>query len=370
MPLEFLSEENFKNYLSKITDKVIQLISNYEPKKDHEKNKIDQIINNIHKRIFKLNLHELNFLLKAPDKLWVPYILFRYDFNRLANEHIYTKFPLYLLIEPTSICNLRCVMCFQSDKSFGSEKSFMGRMNMDLFKNIVDQAVEGGTKAVTLASRGDPSLNKSIEEMLDYMNGKFLELKLNTNGILLTEKMSRSILKNQVTDLVFSIDSYEKENYEQIRRKAKFEKVVSNIKSFMNIRKNEFPNHRTTVRVSGVKVDERQDRKKYNDFWAELVDYTGLVDMQTRWDTYNNETLPSDQLLPCGDLFERMYIWWDGTVNPCDVDYKSTLALGNVKFQSIKDIWNGDAYTKLRKKHLYGKRSDYKVCGQCDAWTK
>ena len=44
-------------------------------------------------------------------------------------------------------------MCFQADKSFGDQKSFMGRMSMDLFKNIIDQAEKGGTKAITLASR-------------------------------------------------------------------------------------------------------------------------------------------------------------------------------------------------------------------------
>ena len=46
----------------------------------------------------------------------------------LTEGKIITDFPLYLLIEPTSICNLRCVMCFQTDKSFGAEKKFMGRI--------------------------------------------------------------------------------------------------------------------------------------------------------------------------------------------------------------------------------------------------
>ena len=82
--------------------------------------------------------------------------------------------------------------------------------------------------------------------------------------------------------------------------------------------------------------------------------------MLTRWDTYNNDLLPDEKLLPCGDLFERMYIWWDGTVNPCDVDYKSTLALGNVKIETIKEIWNGKAYSELREAHLSGSRSKYK----------
>ena len=76
--------------------------------------------------------------------------------------------------------------------------------------------------------------------MLDYMNGKFLEIKLNTNGILLSDDISRCILKNEVTDLITPIDSYEKENYEKIRRKARVDKVIANIERFMEIREKNF----------------------------------------------------------------------------------------------------------------------------------
>lgn len=331
--------------------------------------KNDKNLINLHQKGFTLSLNELEYLSKAPRKLWIDYLLFRHTFQNLALKKDNTPFPLYLLIEPTSICNLRCVMCFQTDKTFSSEKSFMGRMNLDLFKKIIDQAHAGGTKAITLASRGDPTLNKDLDSMLQYMKGKFLEVKLNTNGILLTEELSRSILANEVTDLVFSIDSYERDNYEKIRRKAKFDKVVNNIKSFIKIRDEEFPINRTTVRVSGVKVDHKQDNHKFNQFWSELVDFNVLVELQERWDTYNNSELTSNELMPCGDLFERMYIWWDGKVNPCDVDYKSTLEVGNLNHNSIREIWNGPSYEKIRKKHLNGLRNEYSVCARCDSWT-
>ena len=137
----------------------------------------------------------------------------------------------------------------------------------------------------------------------------------------------------------------------------------------MKIRDEEFPNHRTTVRVSGVKVDKTQDKRKFNQFWAQIVDYNVLVDMQERWDTYNNSVLPNEMLLPCRDLFERMYVWWDGKVNPCDADYKSTLEVGNVNQQTIREIWNGSNFSELRKKHLQGSRSEISVCSKCSMYT-
>ena len=93
------------------------------------------------------------------------------------------KFPVYMLIEPVSACNLRCVMCFQIDKTF-TKKPYMGTMSLETFKKVVDEAVAGGTKAITMASRGEPLMHKKLPEMLEYAKGKFFEIKLNTNGTI------------------------------------------------------------------------------------------------------------------------------------------------------------------------------------------
>ena len=45
-----------------------------------------------------------------------------------------------------------------------------------------------------------------------------------------------------------------------------------------------------------------------------------------------------------------MFIWWDGKINPCDVDYKSKLSVGNVMNKKIDYLWNSDFYNNLRKK--------------------
>ena len=32
--------------------------------------------------------------------------------------------------------------------------------------------------------------------------------------------------------------------------------------------------------------------------------------------------------VPCSELWSRLFIWWDGKVNPCDYDYKSVFQNG------------------------------------------
>ena len=65
----------------------------------------------------------------------------------------------------------------------------MGMMDLDLFKNVIDE-VEGNIESITLASRGEPTLNRSIDKMLEYCNDKFLGMKINTNASLLTDKIT------------------------------------------------------------------------------------------------------------------------------------------------------------------------------------
>ena len=83
-----------------------------------------------------------------------------------------------------------------------------------------------------------------------------------------------------------------------------------------------------------------------------------------RWDTYFNETTPNLHT-PCELLWERMYIWHDGKVNPCDADYKSYLSYGNVKNFSIKELWINKQMSELRKNHLTSNRHKHLPCDRC-----
>ena len=55
----------------------------------------------------------------------------------------------------------------------------MGVMDFDFFKNVVDEADRIGVGAITIASRGEPTLHKKIKEMIDYVSTKKIYLRLN-----------------------------------------------------------------------------------------------------------------------------------------------------------------------------------------------
>ena len=316
---------------------------------------------------FPINKHIELMVIKNQKniKKIIKYIIFRYKFYIAGKKKINLGYPPYLLIEPVSTCNLRCPFCFQTDKSF-TKKPFMGVIDFDFFKKVVDQADKLGVGSITLASRGEPTMHKKYIEMLEYINQKenIHEVKTNTNGTYLNEEICHAIFKSNVTQVVISSDHYIKEDYERLRLGSNFEKVVENVDMLFNIRKKFYPDSLTEIRISGIDNERNLDRNKFKNFWIKRCDHVTAGFPLERWNTYENTPLPKITDA-CENLWDRMYVWFDGKVNPCDADYKSYLSYGNAKEYSLKELWNNKIISKTRKEHQQKNRNKINPCDRC-----
>lgn len=291
------------------------------------------------------------------------YLWYRYRYEIYPQRKLLDSFPPCLQIEPASVCNYRCVFCYQTDREFTNRRNGqMGTMTLDLFKQIIDQA-EGSCEAVTLASRGEPLLCPDIETMLAYARGKFLAMKLNTNASLLTERLCHAILETELNTVVFSADAAVEPSYGQLRVGGRLEPVLANVRQFHEIRQRHYSGSRTITRVSGVNVDGASSMDDMEAFWGGIVDQVAFVAYNPWENTYQRPV--NDIPTPCSDLWRRMFVWWDGTINPCDVDYRSTLAAGQAREHRLSDVWQGERYTALRTAHLQRQRSGVSPCNRC-----
>ena len=307
---------------------------------------------NVVKEIQSLNLNQV-----------AKYLVHRYRYEIHPQLRISDDFPPYLQIEPTSICNYRCVFCYQTDNKFNKRSTgYMGHMKLDTFKLLIDQA-EGNIEFISLASRGEPLLCPDFEKMILYTKNKFYNLKINTNASLLDEKMSYAILESGVKTLVFSADAADSTLYSKLRVNGKLEKILKNIEQFQKIRMKDFPKSKIITRVSGVKVNKQQNLSEMEKYWGDLVDQVAFVDYMPWENVYESKF--SKVSHPCSDLWRRMFVWWDGKVNPCDVDYKSKLSMGYIKNTNISEIWKSDSYKKLRHQHESKLRKDTSPCNRC-----
>jgi len=307
------------------------------------------------------------YLKKHKDNLSLVfrYLAFRLKFYLSSSQLLKIDHPPYLLIEPVSTCNLRCPFCYQTDLSF-TKKPYMGTMDFELFKKVIDEADDIGVGAVTIGSRGEPSLHKQICDFINYLGDKknIFEKKFITNATKLNEQLAETLLEKNINIIQISADHFIKKDYEELRLKSNFEEIVKNVDHLFESRKSRYPNSISEIRVSGVDARKNLDRAAFKDFWIKRSDHVSAGYPVERWDTYLNEPHP-DLNTPCQQLWDRMYIWFDGKTNPCDADYKSYLSFGNVKNDTIKNVWNSHKINTLRNDHLNKKRKKVVPCDRC-----
>ena len=88
----------------------------------------DEIINYLKKDLFEngnnnrpkfeLSPNIVKEIFSLEDKDILRYLLHRYRYDIYPQIFMMDDYPPYLQIEPTSMCNYRCVFCFQTNKDF------------------------------------------------------------------------------------------------------------------------------------------------------------------------------------------------------------------------------------------------------------
>lgn len=280
-------------------------------------------------------------------------------------------FPRYLEIESYDGCNLNCVMCPLGKDIYDGG----GGIPMELFDKIVEQLKDYSEwiKLVCLSRNGEPLLNKNIAKMVKKLKEAGIKrVNFSTNATALTEKRSKELLNAGLDEIRFSIDGHSKEVFEKVRKDANYEKVIKNCLNFIKFR-NEL-DARTQVQIRFVEQEANTaEISDWKNFWLSKVKPTDIV-ASKKMHSWGNK-LESfegkiDEKLnkPCISPFSTLEILHDGTVPLCGCDYKPTVVLGNVKNNSLLEIWNSEKFRKIRDHHSSGNRNKINICVGCKIW--
>lgn len=292
------------------------------------------------------------------------FLEYRKNWEEWPKKFYVGEFPLHLDIELAGFCNLRCPFCAMRQKSIDcGPKSFM---TPETFKKVIDEGAEHGLCAIKLNSceRGEPLLNKNLPEMVSYAKKKgIMDVYFNTNAVLLSGDIGKKLIEAGLDRISISFEGIDKDFYEKSRVGASFDKVVKNIKDFIQLRK-EMGAKKPLVRVQTVALPELAPRiNEYKEFWEKIADEVSFIDYRDY--SQNRDILVSDWTCPF--LWQRMLITWDGTISFCQLDYFDSLELGNInKGDSIRAAWKSDMMNKVREIHKIGLSHQIKLCDTCD----
>ncbi len=145
--------------------------------------------------------------------------------------------PLYIRIKPTNKCNHNCYYCHYKN-SYLNLDEYDGNDTIPYKKmmEIIEDISDIGVKAVTFSGGGEPLFYSYIEEAMERILNKGIDLSIITNGSLLKEKKAEILAHAKWVRL--SIESINDEQYCKLRgiKRGSFELLCENIKKFSAIK--------------------------------------------------------------------------------------------------------------------------------------
>ncbi len=314
------------------------------------------------------------------DEMGLRFWEYRDLWEKAARFEIETEYPIELNFELNFSCNLSCPMCLWSTDVVAEKPESW--FQFEKFSQIINDGVARGLCSVQFNFINEPLIRKDLPKFIAYARSKgVLDLILHTNGTLLTEQMSVALIEAGLTRLNVSIDAFSEESYNQIRVGGNFEKVQRNILQFLDIRTQKVKRLPLLI-VSFVRQkDNEHELQKFVDYWQQKADVIAIQEYanffrisnqetsENRGEDFFSSTAKTVADFQCPQPWQRMAIRYDGSVLPCCSNYGTDLVIGNIKQNTVQELWLSPQMKQLRYLQSNGKIWDNPVCNECAKCT-
>ena len=266
--------------------------------------------------------------------------------------------------EVTTRCNYNCVIC-----PHGKLTRKIETMNFELFKKILDKIL-GETdqyNTLSLPGMGEPLLDETLDKKIEYARNKKLDVLILTNGSLLSVDRFKALEDLGVTSLRISFYGNNPVAYSKVHglnNKKIFDTVKDSLTKISKIKKHTKLLFTFNV-VPGI---NEECVKGWIEYWKDKADLIEVWRPHNWVDGKDYRKVQSELLPTCGRPFNGpLQIQADGTVNMCCFDFDGKLTLGDLKDQTLEEIFSGPLYKKLVKCHNAGKfGGSGLICEKCD----
>lgn len=269
---------------------------------------------------------------------------------------------IQLQIENTSTCNASCGFC-----PYPAAQRWGGTMAMDLYKKILDEA--SGIDVITqvcITGLGEPTLDRFVVERVRYAREKkpLAVIDLFTNGVYLTPAKFDALRDAGISSIQVSLNAVNQEQHDQIMGlKGKFDVVCSNIDYAVANRG--LVNLEVRAVINGD-VFTRSDGYDFYDRWGQRGKggYGALI-TEGNWAGDNRTVRKFDPKEACHRALSQIYIMYDGRVTTCCFDPSGAQVFGDLKKQTLREVYSSRPYLKFREAHNDGRAEEYDICRGC-----
>src|SRR5262245_23587758 len=271
--------------------------------------------------------------------------------------------PIEITLESTAKCNLYCPMCPRHIYTFDNEN-----MDLELYRKIV-QDCKDYVEFIWPYGIGEPMIHPNIFEMIRISHDAGVRTGMSTNATLLDDRRADMLLGSGLDYVVFAFDGASKATYEQYRLGANFEKTRENILSFLAKKQAQKSSMYVVLQMVLLKENTREI-----DAYRKLWSIPGVDEVRFKRDEIQIEgskidgvEFKSQRRNPCHLLWRGpLYVRYDGLAYPCCYMYDEP-PVGDLKKQSVMEVWNSQEMVQLREAHIKGDLSAFPICQTCQA---
>lgn len=285
-------------------------------------------------------------------------------------------FPLHVDYEMMFRCNLSCPMCLMSldplkRQEYGDQNK---ELSPEKVMELVAYGAKRGQKAMGFGGLWEPLLSPHVPEIV--AEARFLglvDLMINTNGLLLTEKTGKALLDSGLTRLMISLDAATATTYARMRVGSDFDTVTSNIENFMSLKKS-LGRQLPLVRLSFCRTAVNEaELPAFLERWEGKVDFFSVQ----AYGCYPSAAPPGfaqgrgSAPAPagrCAQPHKRLLVRHNGQVLPCCDASGTSLVLGNIftQSQTLDQLWEGTVMARLRESLAQTQLSNLtETCQKC-----
>lgn len=328
------------------------------------------------------------------------------------------ELPRFVQIEPVGQCNLRCTMCpiqFRTDGQAGTPSAFI---DFDMFCALVEQFDD--LTELHLQGLGEPLLHPRFFDMVAFAARRGIRVSTNTNMTVLTDARAAECVRSGLHAMHVSLDGASAAVYEAIRLRARFHKVLRNLRRLMKAKaaaQYALPHVRLVAVVMRRNLDELPALvrlaseegaeglsvqhlchdfgesslpQQYQPMRAFIDGQTLLGDDRARveavFDAARAEAARLDIALRLPNIAPRKhgpdvpgrmrcdwpwrgsYISYDGKAMPCCmVSTPDRINFGDMARDGVATVWNNDAYTEFRER--LSSATPPEVCRSCSVYS-
>jgi len=285
--------------------------------------------------------------------------------------------PRFINIEVTNNCNISCIICPHGHSLVKNR----GYMDVRIFKKIIDDLAscpDYSPERINLCGVGESLLHPAFIEMAKYGKEAGFVQMLTTNAYFLSATSALEIIEEDCLDVIEISFDKGKDSFEKFKGGKIYETIKKNIDFFIE------RNKKIDVRINFLQYDmhlaslgvpqELKDSFKGDDVtfisggvssWAGKLDMSFIGEEARK--VMATKLRDDTAGYKCHSGADMGMFSWDGSVRACYMDYNNEYVFGNVKDQSVLEIFLSKERREFVDTIADGKHTLLPLCKDCTA---